>query len=1306
MFGKPLDQFQLDHDSLSRGTAAPDATACDALSTDAGVEAELEQLEQLLRTPLGDEEAAYLAEPECEQVMRLVAATFNSASNGQLGNPQPSHPPAVDDLPPLRRLGEYELQRKLGAGGMGTVYLARHARLRREVALKLLPTDRLKDSAAVARFDREMQAVGQLNHPNIVVAHDAGEVEGTHYLAMELVEGRDVGELARELGPLGVADACEIVRQAALGLQHAHERGMVHRDIKPSNLMLTRGGQVKILDMGLALLSEKHLTAGELTGSGQLMGTLDYMAPEQGSSSHRVDIRADIYSLGATLYKLLCGQAPFGGAAYDTPVRKLMALATENPQPVEQRRPDVPAELAALVDRMLARNPEHRPASPAEVAAALAPFAASSDLIQLLVGTAGATPSPENTVTDPYLSASATDTTSSRDSGRMDIPVRPTNEKDIPIPPLTPATKTSPTKPAPSARWHRRTPILIATAAGLLALIALAIVMTLQTPQGTVTVEIAEQYRDQVTVVVKGGGKEIELSGRDGWQAKLAEGRYTVDLKGSSDQFELSDQTLTIRRGKDQVVRVNHAPRVVVSTPPPAAVVPDTPPSVTAPSPPAPAGTVTPPRVVSYDTVLPENDDSNEPLSQSALVRRPAAIPGATGWTIQTRAHRGAVLSVTFSPDESLFATVGLDHTVRIWEASSGRLVRMIIGDILKCQWSPTANVLAAVTAAGEIELWDIDHARRLWTLHSDSTRLFKARSTAWSPDGKQVAVSYENDGTVRFWSAESGEPTGAIPTGGERVDAVVYLADNAHLVTAGRTSPSDASMTLWNLESKKDLESVSLQRLPDGMFRYELTASRTGEFISAWVSHVNSEQHNQVSVARQLYRYEAGKLRHVVDLPSGPGDLLPDGEQVVVGTSVLAVEGGELTGKMNVTSEPTGVTSSQSGLIAVGCIDGSILGVDAKTLASRWSVIGNGSAAWHFSGRRAFWSRDGTQLVRMNQYALTSFSLVDANAWSLWIGGGNKTPCAFSPDNKLVAVSMGNIELRNARTGQLVRKFLPGQSSDHRFEFSPDGAKMAFFAKDVGLRLLDLATGEVAVNLQYDGRFCYETVFSPDGGKLVTCSQDVGTQIWSTHSGELLHDLGRREMLGFSPCGRWLVLVRQQILEIVEAASGATFDRIRIESTNGGPRSAYWMDGENSLVFATDDGRVTKWDMEARTCHELSTAPVGWPGLSPDGSLLAGDTDKYGGVDVTGICDVKTGQILRTLVRLTKTRFLRLTPDGHWDGSPGVERDIVYIVRTADGQQMLTPDEFAQKYNWKNDPTRVPLRPKQPESEPDGDQP
>ncbi len=278
------------------------------------------------------------------------------------------------------RLGPYELLEKLGQGGVGTVYRARHVHLKRPVALKVLAPGRVPDARAIARFFQEMEAAGKFDHPNLIRATDGGECDRRLFLVMDLVDGQDLARLVRDLGTLAIPDACELVRQAAEGLQCVSEHGLVHRDVKPSNLMLRADGMVKILDLGLARMAEGFPGGDALTRTGEVVGTVDYMAPEQGGAGRRVDIRADLYSLGCTLYKLLAGRAPFVGPQYDTNLKTMMAHALVPAPPIRLLRAEVPEELEALLVRLLAKNPDDRPSTPAEVAAALAPWAVGADL--------------------------------------------------------------------------------------------------------------------------------------------------------------------------------------------------------------------------------------------------------------------------------------------------------------------------------------------------------------------------------------------------------------------------------------------------------------------------------------------------------------------------------------------------------------------------------------------------------------------------------------------------------------------------------------------------------------------------------------------------------------------------------------------------------------------------------------------------------------------------------------------------------------------------------------------------------------
>jgi len=286
-------------------------------------------------------------------------------------------------------LGNYRVLERLGAGGMGVVYKAEHIHMRRPVALKVLMIEDDDNAVFLQRFNSEMQALAVLHHPNIVLAFDAGEVpvpdessKRLRYLVMEYVAGQTLEQYVQEQGPLPIPLACDFIRQVANGLRHAHEHGLIHRDIKPSNLLVTavsesgagnNGGsaaikyQVKILDFGLARLCRRRYTEAH-----SMLGTVDYMAPEQALDARSVDIRADIYSLGGTLYWLLTGQRPFPS---DRPiVQALLARQHESPMPPRNLRSDIPLELEAIVCQMMARDPSDRYPTPLAVSAALSDF--------------------------------------------------------------------------------------------------------------------------------------------------------------------------------------------------------------------------------------------------------------------------------------------------------------------------------------------------------------------------------------------------------------------------------------------------------------------------------------------------------------------------------------------------------------------------------------------------------------------------------------------------------------------------------------------------------------------------------------------------------------------------------------------------------------------------------------------------------------------------------------------------------------------------------------------------------------------
>ena len=254
-------------------------------------------------------------------------------------------------------LGKYKLLDILGSGGMSSVYLAEHVLMQRRVAIKVLPKNRVSDSSYLARFHREAQAAALLDHRNIVRVYDVDNDGDIHYLVMEYVEGRDLQQIVKRSGPMEFAVAADYVRQAAEGLACAHEAGLIHRDVKPANLLVDRQNVVKVLDLGLALVTGEEKASLTVAYDENVLGTADYLAPEQALNSHNVDGRADIYGLGCSLYYLLTGHPPF---AEGTLPQRLMAHQKTAPPAISLNRPGIPPDLVQICMKMMAKKPANR----------------------------------------------------------------------------------------------------------------------------------------------------------------------------------------------------------------------------------------------------------------------------------------------------------------------------------------------------------------------------------------------------------------------------------------------------------------------------------------------------------------------------------------------------------------------------------------------------------------------------------------------------------------------------------------------------------------------------------------------------------------------------------------------------------------------------------------------------------------------------------------------------------------------------------------------------------------------------------
>lgn len=272
-------------------------------------------------------------------------------------------------------LGKYKLLGHIGTGGMSSVYLAEHTRMGDKRAIKVLPKSRVQDATYLARFQLEAKAIASLNHPNIVLAYDIDNEDDVHYIVMEYVDGIDLQQLVKRDGALNPIVAADMIAQAARGLEHAHESGVIHRDVKPANLLIDQRGSVRLLDMGLALVSAGDDESLTVANNENVLGTADYLAPEQALNSHKVDHRADIYGLGCTLYFLLTGKPPFSDG---TLAQRIAKHQTEMPTPVRQIRPECPGEMEGVCIKMIQKDPKYRYQTAGDVAEALEKIVAAN----------------------------------------------------------------------------------------------------------------------------------------------------------------------------------------------------------------------------------------------------------------------------------------------------------------------------------------------------------------------------------------------------------------------------------------------------------------------------------------------------------------------------------------------------------------------------------------------------------------------------------------------------------------------------------------------------------------------------------------------------------------------------------------------------------------------------------------------------------------------------------------------------------------------------------------------------------------
>lgn len=451
-------------------------------------------------------------------------------------------------------LGNYVILDKLGQGGMGLVLKALHRRMERLVALKVLSPAVTKNAQAVQRFQREVRAAARLEHPNIVTAYDADSAHDTHFLVMQYVEGSDLSAVVAEDGPLPVDLAVSCALQAARGLAYAHSRGVVHRDIKPANLLLDLDGTVKILDMGLVRLDAAGSDPDQLTGTGQIMGTVDYMAPEQATDTSRADARSDIYSLGMTLWYLLTGRVVFEA---DSVVKKLLAHQNDPIPPLRSVCPEAPAELEATFARMVAKAPDQRYQAMSDViadlercldgAGSVAPVAATQqagEATNLSLRTTGV---PGATAADAELTTISSPRYLAPEAATGPIPA----DSGVPEPPRTPPAESAAEPARSAAGWSlgRKRWIAVGGVA-LIGLLWAGLMLFMQTSQGLIRVQIDDP---QIEVAIQGTAIVLKRADQ-GQDIKLSPGEKSFIVRRGDFQFETD--RLILKNAETVTVRV------------------------------------------------------------------------------------------------------------------------------------------------------------------------------------------------------------------------------------------------------------------------------------------------------------------------------------------------------------------------------------------------------------------------------------------------------------------------------------------------------------------------------------------------------------------------------------------------------------------------------------------------------------------------------------------------------------------------------------------------------------------------------